>query len=81
MEDVTGVFVDENCPPLPIRRNIDVSGGSETSRKTIEDKDFEDSIDHNGSRNLSNGSKDNAVPGTSGGYICHSSFNRDVFIR
>ena len=32
-------------------------------------------------RNSSNGPKDNAVPGTSGGYICRSSFNRDVFIR
>ena len=32
-------------------------------------------------RNSSNVSKDNAVPGTSGGYICQSSFNRDVFIR
>ena len=31
--------------------------------------------------NSSNDSKDNAVPGTSGGYICRSSFNRDVFIR
>ena len=51
MEDVSGVFVDENRPPLPIQRNS------------------------------SNGSKDNAVPGTSGGYICLSSFNRDVFIR
>ena len=81
MEDVTGVFVDENHPPLPIGCNIDVSGGSETSRKTIEGKNFKDSIDHDCSRNLSNGSKDNAVPGTSGGYICHSSFNRDVFIR
>ena len=79
MEDVTRVFVDENRPPLPIGHNTHVLGGSETSHKTIEDK--EDSIDHNGSRNLSNGSKDNAVPGTSGGYICHSSFNRDVFIR
>ena len=81
MEDVTGVFVDENRPPLPIRRNIDVSGGSETSRKTIEGKNFEDSIDHDCSHNSSNGSKDNAVPGTSSGYICWSSFNRDVFIR
>ena len=51
MEDVSGVFVDENCPPLPIRHNS------------------------------SNGSKDNAVPGMSGGYICWSSFNPDVFIR
>ena len=51
MEDVSGVFVDENCPPLPIRSNS------------------------------SNGSKDNAVPGTSGGYICRSSFNSGVFIR
>ena len=81
MEDVTRVFVDENHPPLPIGCNTHVLGGSETSHKTIEDKDFEDSIDHNGSCNLSNGSKDNAVPGMSGGYICHSSFNRDVFIR
>ena len=32
-------------------------------------------------RNSSNVSKDDAVPGTSGGYICRSSFNRDVFIR
>ena len=31
--------------------------------------------------NSSNVSKDDAVPGTSGGYICRSSFNRDVFIR
>ena len=31
--------------------------------------------------NSSNISKDDAVPGTSGGYICRSSFNRDVFIR
>ena len=44
MEDVSGVFVDENRP-LPIRRNS------------------------------SNVSKDDAVPGTSGGYICRSSFN------
>ena len=51
MEDVSGVFVDENCPPFPIRRN---------SAKV---------------------SKDDAVPGTSGGYICRSSFDRDVFIR
>ena len=51
MEDVSGVFVDENRPPLPIRHNS------------------------------SNGSKDNAVPGTSGGYICQILFNRDVFIR
>ena len=32
-------------------------------------------------RNSSNVSKDDAVPGMSGGYICWSSFNRDVFIR
>ena len=51
MEDISGVFVDENRPPLPIQRNS------------------------------SNGSKDNAVPGTSGGYICRSSFNHDIFIR
>ena len=51
MKDVSGVFVGENHPPLPIQRNS------------------------------SNGLKDNAVPGTSGGYICQSSFNRDVFIR
>ena len=51
MEDVSGVFVDENCPPLPIRRNV------------------------------SNISRDDAIPGTSGGYTCRSSFNRDIFIR
>ena len=51
MEDVSGVFVDENRPPLPIQRNS------------------------------ANVSKDDAVPGTSGGYIFQSSFNRDVFIR
>ena len=51
MEDVSGVFVDENRPLLPIRHNS------------------------------SNGSKGNAVPGMSEGYICRSSFNRDVFIR
>ena len=51
MENVNEVFVDENCPPFPIRRNS------------------------------SNISKDDAVPGMSGGYICQSSFNRDVFIR
>ena len=31
--------------------------------------------------NSFNISKYDAVPGTSGGYICRSSFNRDVFIR
>ena len=51
MEDVSGVFVDENRSPPPIRCNS------------------------------ANVSKDDAVPGTSGGYICQSSFNRDVFIR
>ena len=81
MEDVTRVFVDENRPPLSIGHNTHVLGGSETSRKTIEGKNFEDSIDHDCSRNSSAGSKDNAVPGMSGGYICWSSFNRDVFIR
>ena len=81
MEDVSGVFVDENHPPLPIRWNTGVSGGSETSCKTIEDKDFKDLIDHDGSCNFSDGLKDNAVPGTSSGYICHSSFKREVFIR
>ena len=51
MEDVSGVFVDENRPPLPIQRNA------------------------------SNISRDDAIPGTSGGYTCQSSFDRDVFIR
>ena len=37
MEDVSGVFVDENRPPVPIRRNA------------------------------SNISRDDAIPGTSGG--------------
>ena len=81
MEDVTRVFVDEDHPPLPIRCNTGVSDGCGTSCKTIEGKDFKDSIDHDGSCNLSNGSKDNAVPETSSGYICHSSFKCEVFIR
>ena len=81
MEDVTGVFVDEYCPPLPIRHNTGVSGGSGASCKTIESKDFKESIEHDGSCNSSNGSKDNVVPGTSSGYVCHSSFKREVFIR
>ena len=51
MEDVSGVFVDENRPPVPIRCNA------------------------------SNISRDDAIPGTSGGYTCQSSFDRDVFIR
>ena len=51
MQDVSGVFVDENRPPLPIRHN------------------------------WSNISKDDVVPGTSGGYTYRSSFDRDVFIR
>ena len=81
MEDVTGVFVDEDCPPLPIRCNTGVSDGSGASCKTIEGRDFEDSIGHDSSCNISVGSKDNVVPGTSSGYICHSSFKREVFIR
>ena len=81
MEDVIGVFVDEYHPPLPIQHNTGVSGGSGASCKTIEGKDFEDSIDHDDSCNLSYGSKDNVVPGTSSGYVCHSSFKREVFIR
>ena len=81
MEDITRVFVDESHPPLPIRHNTGVSGGSGASCKTIENKDFEDSIEHNDSCNLSNGSKDNVVPETSSGYICHSSFKHEVFIR
>ena len=51
MEDVSGVFVDENRPPVPIRRNA------------------------------SNISRDDVIPGTSRGYTCRSSFDRDVFIR
>ena len=31
--------------------------------------------------NSSNISKDDAIPGASGGYICQSSFDCDVFIR
>ena len=81
MEGVTRVFVDEDRPPLPIWCNTGVSVGSGTSCKTIEGKDFEDSIDHDGSCNLSNGLKDNAVPEMSSGYICHSSFKHEVFIR
>ena len=81
MEDVTGVFVDEDHSPLPIRCNTGVSGGSGTSCKTIEGKNFKDSIDHDGSCNLFNGSKDNVVPGMSSGYVCHSLFKREVFIR
>ena len=81
MEDITGVFVGEDGPPLPIWHNTGVSGGSGTSCKTIEGKDFEDSIEHDGSCNISNGLKDNIVPGMSSGYICHSSFKREVFIR
>ena len=81
MEDVTRVFVDEYCPPLPIWRNTGVSFGSGTSCKTIEGKEFEDSIDHDDLCNLSNGSKDNVVPGMSSGYVCQSSFKHEVFIR
>ena len=81
MEDVAGVFVDEHCPPLPIRHNTGVSGGSGASCKTIEGRDFEESIEHDISYNISAGSKDNVVPGTSSGYICHSSFKHEVFIR
>ena len=81
MEDVARVFVDEDCPPLPIRHNTGVSGGSGASCKTIEVGDFEDSIEHDSSYNISAGLKDNIVPGTSSGYICHSSFKCEVFIR
>ena len=51
MEDVSGVFMDENRPPVPIRRNA------------------------------SNISRDDAIPGKSGGYTCQSSFDCDIFIR
>ena len=81
MGDVARVFVDEDCPPFPIQRITGVSGGSGTSCRTIEGGDFEDSIEHDSSYNISAGSKDNIVPGTSSGYICHSSFKREVFIR
>ena len=53
----------------------------EPAARTIEGKEFEDSIDHDNLCNLSNGLKDNVVPGTSSGYVCHSSFKREVFIR
>ena len=59
MEDVTGVFVDEDHPPLPIQCNTGVSGGSGASCKTIEGGDFEDSIEHDSSYNISAGLKDN----------------------
>ena len=81
MEDVTRVFVDEDHPLLPIWCNTGVSGESGASCKTIEGGDFEDSIEHDSSYNISAGSKDNIVPGTSSGYICHSSFKHEVFIR
>ena len=81
MEDVAGVFADEDCPPLPIRCNTGVSGGSRANCKTIEGRDFKDSIEHNSSYNISAGLKDNVLPGKSSGYICCISFKREVFIR
>ena len=81
MEDVTGVFVDEDRPPLPIPCDTGVSDGSGASCKTIEGKDFEDSIEHDDSCNIPNGWKGNVVPGKSSGYVCHSSFKHEVFIR
>ena len=81
MKDVTRVFVDEYHPLLPIQCNTGVSFGSGTSCKTIEGKEFEDSIDHDDLCNLSNGLKDKVVPGMSSGYVCHSLFKCEVFIR
>ena len=79
MEDVSGVFPDEDHPPLPIRCNTGASSESRASCITIESGSVNNSIGNERQHPTpSTGPKDDAQPGTSSGYVCQTSFKRDV---
>ena len=82
MEDVSGVFPDEDCPPLPAHCTTGVSNGSKTSCETIKSGCPSDFI-VNGREHTTHtsGPKDDVRPGNSSGYICQTSFKHEVVIR
>ena len=82
MEDVSGVFSDEDHPPLPVRHNTGASSKSRASCITIESGSVNNSIGNERQHPVpTTDPKDDAQPGTSSGYICQTSFKRDVVIR
>ena len=81
MEDISRVFPDEDRPPLPARRNTGVSNGSKTSCETVKSGYPSDFIVNDRQYTThTSGPKNDVRPGTSSGYICQTSFKREVVI-
>ena len=81
MADVSGVFPDEDHPPVPTCHNTGVSNGSKTSCETIKSGHPSDFIINDRQHTThTSGPKDDVRPGTSSGYVCQTSFKREVVI-